>query len=234
MNKREWAAMKRRVRMAGMSAVNSAAKEVESQAKKYAPIRKIFTGGSRMTRMKTLGEYMKDRKTRARLGLAPDVDFLHGDDPGNPRARFRMVNRTTVPTGPGMSGYGDNMNMDKPTWRKRVSPGGPLPPRAMKRLNPQGKYEVKSGRADYKGRVGGRLRGEIHTVPATTSDGLVIARVVAPTPYAKYQEFGTRRHAAQPFLRPALREKRQELVSQMRNEIRDAIRGGKIEETVEL
>jgi HK97 gp10 family phage protein len=41
----------------------------------------------------------------------------------------------------------------------------------------------------------GRLRREIHK----TSKG-----VNAPTPYASYQEFGTYKMAAQPFIRPAL------------------------------
>jgi len=49
----------------------------------------------------------------------------------------------------------------------------------------------------------GRLRAEVHAEPAAGGPTL-IARVVSPTPYAKYQEFGTRHNRAQPYLRPAL------------------------------
>ena len=43
-----------------------------------------------------------------------------------------------------------------------------------------------------------RLTG--HMAASVDEDG---GQVVVDTPYAVYQEYGTRRHAAQPFLRPA-------------------------------
>jgi len=53
----------------------------------------------------------------------------------------------------------------------------------------------------------GRLRAEVHAEPAAGGP-VFVARVVSPTPYAKYQEFGTRHNRAQPYLRPALAAQR--------------------------
>jgi len=51
----------------------------------------------------------------------------------------------------------------------------------------------------------GTLRRSIHTETSETSDG-AIARIGTNVEYAIYQEFGTRRMRAQPYLRPAFDE----------------------------
>ena len=52
--------------------------------------------------------------------------------------------------------------------------------------------------AQLAGSLAPRLTG--HMAASVDEDG---GMVVVDTPYAAYQEYGTRRHAAQPFLRPA-------------------------------
>lgn len=87
-------------------------------------------------------------------------------------------------------------------------------------LTARGRYELKAGRANFTSAggttLGGRLRGEIHTVPAESGGTRWTARVVSPTPYAKYVEFGTRHSRAQPYLRPALAQVRSSFRSRMR------------------
>ena len=64
------------------------------------------------------------------------------------------------------------------------------------------------------------------TERARVEGSRIIASVVSPTPYAKYQEFGTRHHAAHPFLRPALLESRGEIASIISRATGDAARRG--------
>jgi hypothetical protein len=79
---------------------------------------------------------------------------------------------------------------------------------AQPRLTSRGRFEVKNAasRGLFQGRVGGRLRGELRLTPITQRGTTYWIHVESPTPYAVYQEFGTRHHRAQPFLRPALYE----------------------------
>lgn len=53
----------------------------------------------------------------------------------------------------------------------------------------------------------GTLRSSIHTETAETDNGAV-ARIGTNVEYAIHQEFGTRKMAAQPYLRPAFDEQR--------------------------
>lgn len=82
----------------------------------------------------------------------------------------------------------------------RLTAGAPLTAR--------GRWELKSGRAAFTGAgsttLGGRLRGEIFIEPAEGGGSRWQAKVVSPTSYSKFVEFGTRRSRAQPYLRPAL------------------------------
>lgn len=54
-------------------------------------------------------------------------------------------------------------------------------------------------------RLGGRLRREIFAIPPNQDKGgRWQAGIVSPTPYAKFQEDGTRHNKAHPYMRPAL------------------------------
>lgn len=68
--------------------------------------------------------------------------------------------------------------------------------------------------------LGGRLRGEIYIEPGGYDGRRYFGDVVSPTEYAKYQEYGTSRHRAQPYMRPALYEMRQRLPAILKSTIR--------------
>ena len=69
-------------------------------------------------------------------------------------------------------------------------------------------------------------RAAVGAMEAARAEGSrVVASVVSPTPYAKYQEFGTRHNAAHPFLRPALLESRGEIASLISRSSRSADSG---------
>ena len=100
---------------------------------------------------------------------------------------------------------------------------------AERLLTSRGRYEVESGRANFKSgrgeeeRVGGRLRGSIVIVkPAPTERGVMgyVQAGGAEAYYARFQEFGTRHNRAQPFLRPALYESRKVLVQRVSGALR--------------
>lgn len=78
-------------------------------------------------------------------------------------------------------------------------------------------------------RQGGRLRDEIRVTPVEGEGGKFQVMVVSPTPYAKFQEYGTRRNPASPFLRPALHESRGMVVASVRSAVRSAIKGKPLE-----
>lgn len=97
-------------------------------------------------------------------------------------------------------------------------------------LNARGRYEVASGRANYRPRgratqVGGRLKGEIRALPARVEGRMVVAEVISPTPYAKQQEFGNRHNPAHPYMRPAAAESRRVVASEVQAGILAAARG---------
>lgn len=83
-------------------------------------------------------------------------------------------------------------------------------------LSSRGRYEFKTKRGLHKGRIGGRLRDEIRITGPMKRGGTTWMYVESPTPYAIHQEYGTKRHRAQPFLRPALYESRNVLRIEMR------------------
>jgi hypothetical protein len=102
------------------------------------------------------------------------------------------------------------------------------------RLSARGRFEVLNARVArqgvspsgkafafppmYQGRVGGRLRGEIRMIEPRWIGKTVWGYVESPTPYARYQEYGTRRSRAHPYLRPALYESRKVLIAEARKE----------------
>lgn len=95
-------------------------------------------------------------------------------------------------------------------------------------LSARGAYEVKTKRAMFsvngQNQIGGRLRGEIYTTSPAVSGYRSEVWVISPTPYAKYQEFGTRHNAAHPFLRPAAAESRRSVVGRVASAVKSASR----------
>ena len=98
---------------------------------------------------------------------------------------------------------------------------GPTQLKVPTPLTSRGRYELRSGRAAFtrpggRATLGGRLRGEIHAVPSESGGPVWVAKVVSPTPYAKYVEFGTRHARSQPYLRPALAQVRESFRARMK------------------
>lgn len=92
----------------------------------------------------------------------------------------------------------------------------------MARLDRRGRYELKSARAIHNEMLGGRLRDEIYATTALVDGSTISAKVISPTYYAKYQEFGTRHNPAHPYLRPAAHESEPEIVMDVRNSVAKA------------
>jgi HK97 gp10 family phage protein len=199
--------------------VTAAARIVAARAKQKAPVRNIFSGAKRSVRIRRISEIEQDRRQRSRLGLAPEtatpVDVLSG---GSLRSlgSGRFLPRVGVGeySGPRLrSVTAVNARYRGDGLRRIGAPGRLASPEAEELLTRRGRYEVRSGRANTAGGdVGGTLRDEISPTEAVIEGTKIEARIVSPTPYAKYQEFGTRHNAAHPYLRPALEESRGEIV----------------------
>ena len=216
-----WANLEATVKTGALAGLNRAAALVEERAKQHAPVRHLFEGGSRKVRFKTMGEIKSDRDMRKVLGLGRERVAA-------PRTRLRSRRGM----GKAKTSTLDTANANVPVFRIRTAGG--LTPAATMRLHRRGGYEVKSGRADHNGMVGGRLRDEIEALPATGGPSRFEAMVVSPTPYAKYQEFGTGHNAAHPYLRPALHESRRDLSSLVKAGVRSTLRCEELRDVVEL
>jgi HK97 gp10 family phage protein len=207
-----WAAS---VKAAAVASLEASGAKVAGRAKEKAPVRKIFAGGRRKIRFRTAAEVMADAPLRERLGLGPELAAPEGFG-GSPRRNRRYAQTVTV---------GNLRNMRAPAaWRRIGRPGHLRMAAAEEMLSRTGRSEVKSGRSAYEGKIGGRLKGEITSTEARIDGSRIVVEVISPTAYAKYQEFGTRHHPAHPFLRPALEESRQEIVSGLRSAVGSAAR----------
>jgi HK97 gp10 family phage protein len=168
-------------------------------ARSKAPVRKVFEGQSahERVRLKTMDEIEKDRGIRKSLGLGPEYGPL------NPQ----RVNPATVLT----------RNAPQELGQRRIaSPGRLRITAAEDRLDRRGRWELSSMRAAHRGRLGGRLRSEIFSTQARVYGHKVVLELVSPTPYAKYQEFGTRHHPAHPYLRPGAYESTESVRADLR------------------
>lgn len=92
-------------------------------------------------------------------------------------------------------------------------------------LSRRGRWELKSGRSIVGGELGGRLRREIHRTEVVRDGRILRLRVVSPTEYAKYQEFGTEHNAAHPYLRPAGHESLPEIKADIGASVARAAKG---------
>lgn len=205
---------------------------VSDRAKQHAPIRKVFGGGRRKLRFLTMEEFHATRGMRHALGLQ------QFNSPGPPRAlriapqhfygqvspsSARRTYATVVTRGDSA-----NMNVDglRTLRRPYTAPGHLWFTHAESKLTRHGRYELKTMRAAYKGKLGGRLRGEIHPTEAQIEGKKVTAMVVSPTSYAGYQEFGTRHHPAHPFMRPAAEESSGQVVKTVKQALGPALAAG--------
>lgn len=99
------------------------------------------------------------------------------------------------------------------------------------RLTAKGRYELETGRAvTSEGELGGTLRDSIHPEGPFVTRGEVYGYVSAAAfnekgfNYALAQEIGTGHNRPQPYLRPALRELRDQIVYLQRNAFSTALK----------
>lgn len=178
-----------------VSNLNATAEEAGEIARKRAPVRKVFKGSVGRATTQSGIEAQAEAQLRRDLGLgAGPVRVQRGSaSPVHSIMKYREL---------ASSG--------------RLRPGAP-------ELTSRGRYELRTGRANFTGpggsTLGGRLRGEIHVVPAEGRGPRWVAKVVSPTRYAKYVEFGTRHSRAQPYLRPALSQVREGFRGRMKTAV---------------
>jgi HK97 gp10 family phage protein len=115
---------------------------------------------------------------------------------------------------------GKNQTLVEGKTRKLGRSRAELASGRVKMLSGRGRYEVTSRRGLHKGRIGGRLQDELRVTDPVKHGDVVWMYVESPTPYAVHQEFGTSRHRAQPFLRPALYESRNVLRTEVRKSLK--------------
>lgn len=174
-----WAGMQTRI----IAGLNASAAEAEGIAIGKAPVRKVFVGGRGLANLQSNVEVKAEAAMRRTVGLAagPVRTQRTAASPVHSIMSLRQLK------GGGLSSGAPNLTV-------------------------RGRAELKSGRANFtsagKTSLGGRLRGEIHSVPVEGGGTRWEARVESPTRYAKYVEFGTRHSRAQPYLRPALAQVR--------------------------
>ncbi len=192
-----------------VAVVNETAALVTEDAKKRAPVRKVFKGSAGRANLQSIEEAAAEAADRVRLGLAPGrvrtqrspAARVHGFGPR------RFLDSPTAPVydvGVGRFRGSSGRFITAAQFRQAQPLNGRL--RFNTLLTSRGRYELRTGRANIRagGRtaVGGRLRSEIAYTRAA-GERVITAYVESPTPYAKYVEFGTRHNRAQPYLRPA-------------------------------
>jgi HK97 gp10 family phage protein len=179
-----------------VAGLNATAEQAESIAVEKAPVRKVFKGGAGRASPQSGVEVKAEAAMRRKMGLA---------------AGPVRTQRTAA------SAVHSTMSLRQLARPGQLANAGPT-------LTARGRYELKAGRANFKSAggatLGGRLRGEIHVVPAEGGGTRWTARVVSPTGYAKYVEFGTRHARAQPYLRPALAQVRESFRERMAAAVR--------------
>lgn len=209
----DWPAIERAGFEAAVGAVGRGLQRIESRAKELAPVRKIFGQFAEpyRTRLKTVSEIEADRGIRKQLGLGPENAYVNPPSIVSRRARQSLGKRRLGPTtdiytgrrlAPSLSRVGAERDLDR-----------------------RGRYELRSTtRSHHDGSVGGRLRSEIYSTPVEVDGKMIRGRVVSPTRYAKYQEFGTRHNPAHPYMRPAAHESRDGIKTDVGRSVATAVK----------
>lgn len=173
---------------------------IVARAKELAPVRKILGQYQKpyKVRVKTVAEIRRDRNLRRQLGLGPENAYIEPPLTVARRAPQNLRARRLLPA------------VDRYTGR-RVPEMRRLPEETVEQMDRRGRYELATMRSEHQGSLGGRLRSEIHRTSLRIEGKRMSLRVISPTPYAKYQEMGTRHNPAHPYLRPAGHENRERI-----------------------
>ena len=182
----DWQAVEKAGIRGAMEAMNRGGQRITARAKELAPVRKVFEDQDDVyaIRLKTVREIRQDAPIRTKLGLGPENPYVHPPTIVSQRAPQELSRRTIARPG-----------------RLRLKS-------AQEALSYRGRYELRTMRSAHKGELGGRLRDEIYLREAELDGTVIRVKIISPTPYAKYQELGTRHNPAHPYLRPAGYESR--------------------------
>lgn len=199
----DWKAIEAAGVQAAMAAMNRGGERIADKAKQLAPVRKVFVGqnDNYKTRLKSINEIRADKEIRKTLNLGAENAYINPPSIVTKRAPQKLG-----------------------VQRQLAEPGKLRLQSAQARLDRRGRFELKSMRSAHAGSLGGRLRDEIHAEAATLNGKLIVLKVVSPTPYAKYQEFGTRHNPAHPYLRPAGHQSRDAIRSDVGRSVATAVK----------
>lgn len=198
------------------------AETVARAARAKAPVRRVFSNRGPVTRAKTAAEMEAGKSIRAALGLSVEGSRA------NPSPRVVVASRAPRRWHDRRLSQAGQLLADRDAVVARMQSGrDPRTPRRLREfhaaqvpwrtaLSARGGYEVRTRRAvgtfdSGRRTIGGTLRASITAEVPIRQGGRSVAWVIASAPYAKFQEFGTRHNAAQPFLRPAAEESRSQV-----------------------
>lgn len=199
----DWSAIDRAGIAAAAEALTRGGGRIAARAKELAPVRKVFKGQDEhyKVRLKSIEEIGSDAPVRKKLGLGAENAFIHPPTIVTKRAPQKLG-----------------------AQREIAEPGRLRLQSAQAKLDRRGRFELQSMRAAHDGALGGRLRSEIYAEEARLDGKTIRLKVVSPTPYAKYQELGTRHNPAHPYLRPAGHESRDAIRSDVGRSVTAAAR----------
>ena len=234
-----------RVRMGLEDALDDVGERVAADARRRAPIRKVFKekpGFRRKFRALT------DAERAQAIDRANAYYGARGQEFKRRRAvaHIRFYAKVQVPRRGSMNSVGNSMGLRQLGIEKggkftsasgasRLGRGFEPGPEQGAAMTAQGKYEVRSGRAVHREasemgthtrvQIGGALKASIGSEGVTETDSGVKVRVTAGIRYAKFVEFPTIRTSAQPFLLPALHGARARLPRDVATAIKKSIGG---------
>lgn len=190
----DWAGFERAGIEAALGAVDRGVDLITARAKEKAPVRRVFKGQDEAVRYKVKSIREIEADRGIRRRLGLGPEGTHLFPPS------KVVRRAPQ------------------LLHLRTLPVN------VSSLSRRGRYELASGRSIHEGKLGGRLRSEIHGEKAKIEGNRIRGRVVSPTPYAKYMEFGTRHNAAHSYLRPAAHESVGEIQTDIARSVAHAAR----------
>ena len=242
------------VRSAEVEALTIVANQVTADARRRAPIRKVFkekagfrrkfrdlTSAEKLLAIKRANAYYGSGTFEARRAVAHIRNYAKVQVPRHGSANAPEASRTArlLGTQRGRQ-FVPRVDATRVVNRHTGAVGF-----ESKSLNPsltsRGRSEVRSGRAIHlapitgqggetgagasRVEIGGALKASIESEGATPMNNGTEIRVTAGIRYAKFVEFVTIRTHAQPFLLPALHAQRQRLVKTMAAEVKKALGG---------
>lgn len=235
------------VRQAEMAALEIVGAQVVADARRRAPIRKVFkepkgfrrkfrelSPAEKLLAIKRANAFYGEGSFNARRAVAHIRNYAKVQLPRRGSNNSLKASRTLRVLGT-MRGRQFVPRTDATrVVSRRTGAQGFDSASLNSKLTSRGRYEVRSGRAIHLSptasggksvHIGGALKASIESEGAIQTGSGTELLVTAGIGYAKFVEFPTIRTAAQPFLLPALHDNRQRLVKTMAAEVHKALGG---------